>query len=188
MSPILGIIASGINVVDTSFESIATATGDGSSAFVEFTSIPATYTHLQIRGGGRSTASATTVNINLRINGVTTQGSYKSHYLRSSESAVTTGADGGGATSSIWVGSTPAANYSANVFGANIIDILDYANTNKNKVVRAFNGSNNNTAAFTVLSSGLWIDTAAITGIRLTLSSGNWATNTQFALYGIKGS
>jgi hypothetical protein len=55
--PILGIIASAItgNLVTTSYESIATVTvGGGGAATVAFTSIPATYTHLQIRGIGRS--------------------------------------------------------------------------------------------------------------------------------------
>jgi hypothetical protein len=56
--PILGIIASAItgNLVTTSYESIATVTvGGGGSATIDFTSIPATYTHLQIRGIARST-------------------------------------------------------------------------------------------------------------------------------------
>jgi hypothetical protein len=51
--PILGIIASAItgNLVTTSYESIETVTvGSGGSATVlTFSSIPATYTHLQIR-------------------------------------------------------------------------------------------------------------------------------------------
>jgi hypothetical protein len=50
--PILGIIASAItgNLVTTSYESIETVTvGSGGSATVTFSSIPATYTHLQIK-------------------------------------------------------------------------------------------------------------------------------------------
>ena len=52
--PILGILASSYPAVSTSYESIATVTvGSGGAANVEFTSIPGTYTHLQIRMLGR---------------------------------------------------------------------------------------------------------------------------------------
>ena len=49
--PILGIIASqDYNRVTNSYESIATVTvGSGGSSSLTFSSIPATYTHLQIR-------------------------------------------------------------------------------------------------------------------------------------------
>jgi hypothetical protein len=70
--PILGIIASAItgNLVTTSYESIATVTvGSGGAANVEFTSIPATYTHLQVRGIGRSLEANTGVDVQyLRFN------------------------------------------------------------------------------------------------------------------------
>jgi hypothetical protein len=50
---ILGIIASSRLAAVGDFESIATVSvGSGGAADVEFTSIPATYTHLQIRGIG----------------------------------------------------------------------------------------------------------------------------------------
>ena len=49
--PILGIIASSKAVaVPNSYESIATVTvGSGGTSEINFTSIPATYTHLQLR-------------------------------------------------------------------------------------------------------------------------------------------
>ena len=51
MGLILGILDSGAAAAAaTSFESIATVTvGSGGAANVEFTSIPGTYTHLQLR-------------------------------------------------------------------------------------------------------------------------------------------
>jgi len=48
--------------VPNSYESIASVTvGSGGAANVEFTSIPATYTHLQIRGIARSGRTDSTV-------------------------------------------------------------------------------------------------------------------------------
>jgi hypothetical protein len=76
-----------------SYESIATVTvGSGGSATIEFTSIPATYTHLQLRGLGRNTAgSAGGSNIELQFN-TDTATNYSSHYLRGSGSAASAGA------------------------------------------------------------------------------------------------
>jgi hypothetical protein len=56
--PILGIIASSKLTVSNSYESIATTTvGSGGSATVTFSSIPATYKHLQVRTLIRSAGS-----------------------------------------------------------------------------------------------------------------------------------
>ena len=51
MTPILGIMASGIsgNLVTNSYESIATGTVSTPTATIAFSSIPATYKHLQVR-------------------------------------------------------------------------------------------------------------------------------------------
>ena len=62
MAPILGIWASqnySRYSITGSYESIATVTvGSGGSSYIEFTSIPGTYTHLQIRGILRNTGSS----------------------------------------------------------------------------------------------------------------------------------
>jgi hypothetical protein len=51
--PILGIISSQISghlfAPSGAYDSIATVSGTGSSGTISFTSIPSTYTHLQIR-------------------------------------------------------------------------------------------------------------------------------------------
>ena len=73
-------------------------------------------------------------------------------------------------------------------FGASVIDILDYKNTNKYKTTRQIWGWDNNGEGVIRLTSGLWMNTAAITSITLTpLSTGNFGQYTQAALYGIKG-
>ena len=73
-------------------------------------------------------------------------------------------------------------------FGAVVIDILDYANTNKYKTIRSLSGTDyNNTSGAVGLFSGSWRNTNAITTIKITASSANLAQYSQFALYGIKG-
>jgi hypothetical protein len=78
------------------------------------------------------------------------------------------------------------AAFAANIFGVGVADILDYANTNKNKTVRTLAGWDSNGAGRIVLNSGAWLNTNAVTSITLTFSNGNSAQYSSFALYGIK--
>ena len=171
----------------TSYESIATITvGGGGQASVEFTSIPQTYTHLQIRYIAQSAGYG-----RIQFNSNTTGSNYHSHYI--------TGTGGGGGAVS--GGELPGSTYSslvwgiqnfsttANVFNAGIIDIVDYKSTNKNKTVRILQGVDKNGSGDVELVSGQFKATpAAITTIKLFPHAANtWSQYTSFALYGIKG-
>jgi hypothetical protein len=182
--------AKGVFIPPTSFESIQTVTvGSGGSATVTFTSIPATYTHLQVRilaRSGRSDADTGAGGLYMQLNSnfLTSQ-----HLLRGSGSAAYADAYSGGLSNGyimVWV---PTSNATANIFGAGIIDILDYANTNKNKVVKTLSGDDLNGNGYIALTSGLWNSTNAITSITFgsTDGAGNIPQYSQFALYGIKG-
>jgi len=74
----------------------------------------------------------------------------------------------------------------ANIRGGFIVDILDYANTNKYKTVRSLNGNDANGSGSMNLSSNVWLSTAAITSLTLS-SSSDFRQYSSFALYGIKG-
>jgi hypothetical protein len=171
-----------------SYESIATVTvGSGGSATIEFTSIPATYTHLQLRGLGRNTAgSAGGSNIELQFN-TDTATNYSSHYLRGSGSAALVGAYT--TSSRIYFIETIARNgNTAGVFGTFVIDILDYANTNKYKTVRGLGGYDDNGSGYILFGSGNWRSTSAISSVKVILEGGDtFAEYSQWALYGIKG-
>lgn len=177
MTPILGIWASQGRVAGTSFESIATVTvGAGGSSTVEFTSIPSTYTHLQIR---QITSNTTDGDIYMQFNN-DTGSNYTRHFLYGNGTNAVAGNDlstqSGGYTT------TTSGN-----FGGQIIDILDYANTNKYKTSRMLTGFDNNGSGFIVLYSGSWRNTAAVSSIKLLVTSGNFRQYSSFALYGIKG-
>jgi hypothetical protein len=81
----------------------------------------------------------------------------------------------------------PTNSAGANIYGAGVIDILDYANTNKFKTVRSLTGTDLNGSGQIILGSGLYQQTTAITSITLEANGVNWLTNSSFALYGIKG-
>ena len=186
MSPILGIVASSnFQRVTSSYDSIATASGTGSSATISFTSIPATYTHLQIRGIWNTTTGSPFWAYYVKLNSDTTAANYRSHVLDGSGSAASS------YTSTTYAGalipSTGAGSTASTTMSPMVMDILDYANTSKNKVTRTLNGVDLNGSGYINFASGLWMNTAAITQIDIVSASGNHSTLTQFALYGIKG-
>jgi hypothetical protein len=160
------------------FESIASATGTGSSGTVTFSSIPSTYQSLQLR---IACINTTGDNMVLRVNGVTTA-SYTWHRLRGTGAAAS--ADSGTSATGIFFIDNGGATYPSSL----IIDIHNYTSTTQNKTVRAFSGLDENGGGSVVLSSGLFINTAAVTSLTFkTETTGNFTTASQFALYGIKG-
>ncbi len=194
MSPILGIIASqNYPRITSSYESIATVTvGSGGSATVEFTSIPATYTHLQVRCISRSALSSSDIDsLAIRFNS-DTGNNYAYHSLTGDGASVT--ASGAASQAAGIVGGEPSNTHTSGIFGGYVIDILDYANTNKYKTVRSLGGVDTNNTGTEKgqirLQSTLWLDTSAISTI--TFASGgsfnrNLVEYSSFALYGIKG-
>lgn len=178
--------------VTNSYESIATITvGAGGSATADFTSIPSTYKHLQIRAIGRSGEAGTSTNsIYMRFNGDTTAANYYAHRLLGENTGVY--AQSSQAVSGIdFIGQWPLASSTASAFGAAIIDILDYSSTTKNKTTRSLNGAEGNNTSVTdiSLSSGVWFNSSTAVN-RITLVPFNGSSFPQFssfALYGIKG-
>ena len=168
----------------SSYESIATASPSGVSTFT-LSSIPATYSSLQIRGIGRSARAAAFDTMNIRINGDT--GSNYSYHALYGNGASATAAGYATATAGEW-GNIPAATATASAFGATIIDILDYASTTKYKTIRIFTGDDRNGGGLSYLGSVLWQSTSAITSVTMFSStSNNYSSGSTFALYGIKG-
>jgi len=173
------------------FESIASfTTGAGNDASITFSSIPATYTHLQIRVTARGTVADTSDAAYVTFNSDTGT-NYAGHYLNGNGTA----AAAASVTSSapaypMYVFFFPAANATASAFGVGVADILDYASTSKTKVLRSITGADsngNNSSGRVYLQSVLWNSTSAITTIKLTPMNGSFAQYSHFALYGIKG-
>lgn len=186
--PILGILASQISghLNNNSYESIATVTvGSGGSDYIEFTSIPSTYTHLQLRYIARTSRAETDDGFSVQLNGDTGT-NYRYHYLAGNGSAASAYSEG--SMAGYQVPYVSAASAGANTFGIGVFDLLDYRNTNKYKVARIIGGEDNNGGGWVALNSGLWLNTAAVTSIRCqTNSLGNFVQYSHFALYGIKG-
>ena len=144
---------------------------------ITFNSIPSTYKHLMVRfnlvfgtAGGY---------VRIKLNGDTTVGNYASHYLTGNGNA--TGAVGSVST----FGYFPLFVYTgilATYPNVGIVDIIDYANANKNKTIKALAGNNNSPAGSAEIDSGVWLSTSAITS--LTVDATNTFTGT-ISLYGV---
>jgi hypothetical protein len=186
---VAGLYGAPIPPITTSYESIATTTvGSGGSATVTFSSIPATYTHLQIRGISKNTENASNAAYDTIIFNSDTGTNYSVHTLRGDGATVVSDAYTTRANM-LYFGTPRSSAGVANMFSPSIVDILDYANTSKYKTIRVLAGADVNNATGTTfgLSSGSWRSTSAVTSITIGTSGFNFAQYTQFALYGIKG-
>lgn len=179
----------GAGGVSNSYESIATAVGTGSNNSVTFSSIPSTYKHLQIRANVRCTGGAGASLVWWRANGLTSTSNYVSH-----------GLGGDGSTAYAYnlvasygmglIGSTAHSASTANAYSTFILDVLDYADTNKNKTFRSLRGEDFNGSGDIRLGSGAFISTNAITSLSIGFfdnGTSYFTSPSQIALYGIKG-
>ena len=188
--PVLGIIASQISghlfAPSGAYDSIATSTvGSGGVSTITFSSIPSTYTHLQLRFITRNNRSGQSVDAsNIKANG-DGGANYANHRVQGDGATPT--ASGGSSLGAAIFAQTPASTATAGLFGAGVIDILDYANTNKYKTFRTLSGFDANGSGYVGLYSGLWQSTSAINSLTISSNDGSgFLEYTSFALYGIK--
>ena len=172
--------------------------GPSGAANVEFTSIPGTYTHLQVRAFGqtnRETVGFDSMRVQFNgVSGASGGSGYTRHGITGNGSSVSAfGADSSNSNNDCqfaWaLGTTTGSSW-----GTGIIDILDYTNTNKYKTIRSIggvdlNGTVGGSGGFVGLGSNLFLlNTNAITSIKLIPFVGSTISQySHFALYGIKG-
>jgi hypothetical protein len=113
---------------------------------------------------------------------------YSLHLLSGNGSSASSSATTTGTGLGYWSFSRLAGNTIAYLMGVAVIDILDYADTTKNKVVRNLCGVDTNGSGEINFSSGAYLSTSAITSIQFApgFDSTNFIAPSQFALYGIR--
>lgn len=176
MPQTLGIVASSISghLITSNFFIISQQNVSAVST-VTFSSIPATYKSLQVRFNLVTNANSY---FDYQFNGDTGT-NYAFHKLYGNGSTVVAG---GGTTQSY--GAINNVTTVTTYPNAGILDIIDYANVNKNKVVKSIFGSNNNTSSGDIeLESVLWLSTAAINSLTFNVQAGTF-TGT-ISLYGV---
>lgn len=177
--------------LDNNFmEPIATTVvGSGGVNTITFNDIPQGYKHLQLRNIARGSGGGTGVDgYTYRFNADSTIANGVWHRMWGNGGSVSSQAI---TTTLLQVsGGVVDGAAGASIFGAGVMDILDYSNGNKYKTTRALAGGDLNTTTGNTgqiwFVSGLWMNTAPITSITISYSS-NLAQYSRFSLYGIKG-
>ena len=140
------------------------------------------YKHLQVRLVGRGDAASNYVNTGYRFNGSTS--TYGIHELYGAGSSATSG--GGISVTEGSIGYIAGANAGANIFGVSVMDIPDFASSNKNKTTKALTGLHG-AGPLIDLRTGVWVSTDPITLITIFPTSGNFVSGTRISLYGMRG-
>jgi hypothetical protein len=169
----------------TSYQSINTVTAAGGETSLSLSSIPSTFTHLQIRGIARDTFTGTNVRSLLMRFNSDTGTNYARHQLYGNGSAATVGGADTTTFMNLWA-CAPADGMTASTYGAFLLDVLDYASTTKYKTMRGFTGADVNGTGSVNLVSGLWMSTSALTSLTFIAEATAFKAGTTFALYGIK--
>ena len=186
---LLGVVASG-NYVRSNpiYDSISTTTigagGSGGPVTLNLSGVTG-YKHLQIRALIQTNSNSVIREAYMRFNNDTGL-NYSFHRLYAQGSSVAADASG---PHDVWlpVAGGSGTQAGSNNFGVVILDILDYANTNKYKTVKSFFGIDaNSTGSMIFLASGFWRNTNAITSITFTSGGQTYQQYSQFAVYGIK--
>jgi|LakMenE01Jun11ns_1017448.scaffolds.fasta_scaffold9697938_1 hypothetical protein len=154
--------------------------GSGGAANIEFTSIPGTYTDLNLLISARSSRNVGgTDSIYLDINTVGTDRTFR---VLTGNGASASSVSGSDAEITIF----PQGTQTANTFGNVSIYFANYAGSNNKSFSVDSVSENNATTAYAQLFAGLWSSSAAITGLKI--RSGNGFDLVQYStayLYGI---
>lgn len=150
--------------------------GSGGTSSIDFTSIPGTYTDLEILISGRTTGSGNGIDITFNSN--------TSNY---SNAAM----QGNGSNTSTYgtynrnAGMFGYSGDTANSFGSTKIYIPNYAGSKYKTYSADAVSENNATTAYMNIVNGLWSNTSAITSISLAAMDGTIIQYSTAYLYGI---
>jgi hypothetical protein len=141
------------------------------------------YKHLQLRMALRGDRAASQSAVYAEYNGDTTTSNYRSHYLAGGGASVNSGA----LTSLNQFVVAPAASETAtDSFAPAVVDILDFSNSSKYTTARSLTGHKSDLAYSIRLFSTLWMNTAAVTSIKLYPVAGGLDAGSRLSLYGVK--
>ena len=158
---------------------ISTVTLGSAASSVLFSGIPQTYTDLMLKASSRTNATNTV--IQLRFNGSTS--GYTAKYLRGSGAAANSYTESTFGNTAIY-GTYMTAD--ASLFINQEFYIPNYTSSNNKSVSGEGVDERNSATAYSMLTSGLWSNTAPITSITLLDEGSNFQQYSTFTLYGIR--
>ena len=168
---------------DDFLEEVVLTTSASSVTFSGLASYATDYKHLQIRWVARGSNASNSNSLQMELN-ADTGNNYARHYFTGTGSSVVSGYQT--AKEYLIRMTYPASQETADTFGAGVVDLLDAFSSSKNTTARALSGSSGVNLPRISLDSGLWLNTAAITSIRLWSDGSNLIAGSRFSLYGSK--
>jgi hypothetical protein len=155
------------------------------TAAINFTSIPQTYTDLQLLCSHRMDASGNSDVFYVRFN--SSASTYRARGMY--KDSVTVSAQGYGASSGAWAGIIGGASMTSDTFGSASIYIPSYTNSQTKGYSVDWTTETNSNTQWMGLNALLWDGTSAINEINITTTGTNkFITKSTFYLYGIKSS
>lgn len=153
-------------------------------SFIDFTSIPSSYTDLCLQISARSsrTGGVISASITMELNNSTS--SFTSRNIEGAGSG--TPSSTAGSTNYFGIATTESST--SNTFTSLQIYIPSYASSNYKTISVDNAHENNGTAAYAYLWAGLWSNTSAINQITLKVPGFNFVQYSTAYLYGIKNS
>ena len=157
------------------YDALATVTvGAGGQSSITFSGIPQTYTHLQVRGNAITGALGW---VTLRFNG-DSGSNYAFHEFRGDGSVASANQVSSGVGYQSFLHNTTV--------GSGVINILDYANANKNKTAQALGGYDANGSGYISATSGLWLNNSVINSFTIYSTTSTFSQYSTFSLYGVR--
>lgn len=172
------------------YDALSSVTLSTTTASITFSGIPNGYSHLQIRALTRDNRGAEFLynTYLMQFNG-DTGSNYSSHALYGqsvSGSSPVVDQFGNSSQTRIITYATPVNIATSEIFGSQIIDILDYADADKYKTTRLLGGVDENGSGLIGFMSGAWYKKDPINSITLTGNGASFVANSEFSLYGVK--
>jgi hypothetical protein len=174
--------------LQVAYESIQTIyLSSGTQSTLTFSSIPSTFTHLQLRGNLKSQrGSDFQSTIRLRVNGDSGNNYIYGRWQNQGSSA--NGFMAAGDPYLYWYNAC-TTNTGPATYSPSILDIFNYAKTNVYKTFQGISGVvYANTDSRSNKTQGAWASTSAITSITLDTDDGSaFSQYSRIGLYGIRG-
>lgn len=147
------------------------------ASIISFDNIPQNFTDLYVLVSARTDRNALGAGLYLTVNGSTAN--ISGRYLEGNGSSAASG------TEPRLAGTLSGATSTANIFSNNALYFPNYtSNTNKSFSVDGLM-ENNATTAYSIIISGLWSQTAAITSLGFSSSVNDLVAGSSISLYGI---
>jgi hypothetical protein len=167
------------------YDPIANVTvGNGGASSIDFTSIPATYTDINVLLCVRGTDTGLRTDIKMTFNG--SSSSYSGVEVRDADGTVSSTTSN---TAYVDMWRINGTSTTASTFTNHFLYIPNYASSNyKSFLIDDVLENSSTTSFYLGFAAGLWSNSSAINQITFTCGTGNFAQYSTATLYGIKNS